>query len=90
MYIVIIVILVGIITYLEKKIQTNNTTEELAKVSNNYKEGYEKKEYLLTTTELKFYKLLKTITDNRQNSSICAPVEEYPASLHIPDENCPI
>ena len=63
MYIVIIVILVGIITYLEKKIQTNNTTEELAKVSNNYKKGYEKKEYLLTTTELKFYKLLKTITD---------------------------
>lgn len=62
MYIVIIIILVGIITYLEKKIQTNNTDEVIIK-SNNYKEDYEKKEYLLTQTELKFYKLLKTITD---------------------------
>lgn len=63
MYIVIIIILVGIITYLEKKIQTNNSTDELIIKSNNYKEDYEKKEYLLTPTELKFYKLLKTITD---------------------------
>ena len=62
MYIVII-ILVGIITYLEKKIQTNNSTDEVIIKSNNYKEDYEKKEYLLTPTELKFYKLLKTITD---------------------------
>lgn len=62
MYIIIIVILVGIITYLEKKIQTNNTDEVITK-NNNYKADYEKKEYLLTTTELKFYKLLKTITD---------------------------
>lgn len=63
MYIVIIIILVGIITYLEKKIQTNNSTDEVIIKSNNYKEDYEKKEYLLTPTELKFYKLLKTITD---------------------------
>ncbi len=63
MYIVIIIILVGIITYLEKKIQTNNSTNEVIIKSNNYKEDYEKKEYLLTPTELKFYKLLKTITD---------------------------
>lgn len=63
MYIVIIIILIGIITYLEKKIQTNNSTDEVIIKSNNYKEDYEKKEYLLTPTELKFYKLLKTITD---------------------------
>jgi len=63
MYIVIIIILVGIITYLEKKIQTNNSTDEVMIKNNNYKEDYEKKEYLLTPTELKFYKLLKTITD---------------------------
>ena len=63
MYIVIIIILVGIITYLEKKIQTNNSNDEIIIKSNNYKEDYEKKEYLLTPTELKFYKLLKTITD---------------------------
>lgn len=63
MYIVIIIILVSIITYLEKKIQTNNSTDEVIIKSNNYKEDYEKKEYLLTPTELKFYKLLKTITD---------------------------
>lgn len=63
MYIVIIIILVGIITYLEKKIQTNNSTDEVIIKSNNYKKDYEKKEYLLTPTELKFYKLLKTITD---------------------------
>lgn len=29
----------------------------------NYSKLYEKKEYLLTPTELKFYKLLKSITD---------------------------
>lgn len=63
MYIVIIIILVSIITYLEKKIQTNNFTDEVIIKSNNYKEDYKKKEYLLTPTELKFYKLLKTITD---------------------------
>ncbi len=63
MYIVIIIILVGIITYLEKKIQTNNSTDEVMIKNNNYKEDYEKKEYLLTPTELKFYKLLKKITD---------------------------
>lgn len=63
MYIVIIIILVGIITYLEKKIQINNSTDEVITNNTNYKADYEKKEYLLTPTELKFYKLLKTITD---------------------------
>lgn len=64
MYIIIIAILIFIITYLEKKIQTNNLNEKNSIEKNNYKEEYEKKEYLLTQTELKFYKLLKKITDD--------------------------
>lgn len=63
MYIIIIIVLIGVITYLEKKIQTNNPSAEETMKVNAYKKDFEKKEYLLTPTELKFYKLLKTITD---------------------------
>lgn len=63
MYIIIIIVLIGVITYLEKKIQTNNPSVEETMKANAYKEDFEKKEYLLTPTELKFYKLLKSITD---------------------------
>lgn len=62
MYMFIILILIIIITILEKKIQNNN--EEIKIDENkNYAEYYNKKDYLLTPTELKFYKLLKNITD---------------------------
>lgn len=63
MYIVIILILVMIITILEKKVQNLSNTNEKKEVNKNYSDNYRKKEYLLTTTELKFYKLLKSITD---------------------------
>lgn len=63
MYIIIIIVLIGVITYLEKKIQTNNPSAEETMKVNAYKKDFEKKEYLLTPTELKFYKLLKTITE---------------------------
>lgn len=62
MYIFIMLVLIAIITILEKKIQNNN--EEIKVDENkNYAEYYSKKDYLLTPTELKFYKLLKNITD---------------------------
>lgn len=42
----------------------------------NYSEKYVKKEYLLTPTELKFYKILKNITDEL-NLVICPQVAMY-------------
>ena len=42
----------------------------------DYKEKYRKKEYLLTKTELKFYKILKQITDNL-NLKVCPQVNLY-------------
>lgn len=42
----------------------------------NYNEKYIKKDYLLTQTELKFYKLLKQITDE-MNLVICPQVALY-------------
>ncbi len=42
----------------------------------NYNERYSKKEYLLTQTELKFYRLLKQITDEL-NLVICPQVTLY-------------
>ena len=66
-YIVIIVII--IILILEKFINKNE--------ENNYNNGdFSKKEYLLTSNELKFYKLLKTITD-KMNLTIFAQVSLY-------------
>lgn len=42
----------------------------------NYNEKYIKKDYLLTQTELKFYKLLKQITDE-MNLIVCPQVALY-------------
>ena len=42
----------------------------------NYNTKYVKRDYLLTQTELKFYKLLKTITDE-MNLTICPQVPLY-------------
>lgn len=69
MYIVIILILVAIITILEKKL---NEKEKIVKPEEiNYSEKYIKKDYLLTKEELKFYKLLKTIVQNMGYSLFC-------------------
>lgn len=58
-----ILIIVIIISILEKLINTNENSS-----ISNYNKSYEKKEYLLTQTELKFYKSLKTITDKLELS----------------------
>lgn len=70
MYIVIILILVGIITILEKKIQDNNKIEEIEN-NKSYADNYCKKDCLLTPAELKFYKLLKNITNKLGYSIFC-------------------
>lgn len=56
----VILIIVILILLLEKIV--NNESKDIAEEI-NYNKVYEKKEYLLTQTELKFYKLLKSITD---------------------------
>lgn len=42
----------------------------------NYNEKYEKKDYLLTKSELRFYKVLKRITDEK-HLTICPQVVLY-------------
>lgn len=76
LYLVLIVLI--IILVLEKIINIRNLQEK----NNNrnkdidYSEKYIKKEYLLTQTELKFYKILKNITDD-MNLVICPQVPLY-------------
>lgn len=71
MYIVIIVLLALVVAYLEKRL---NDLEN-GKINNNiqidYKDKFTKKEYLLTPTELKFYRILKQITDELGYSLFC-------------------
>ena len=56
--------------------KTKSNTKSDASKDINYNERYEKKEYLLTQTELKFYRLLKQITDEL-NLVICPQVTLY-------------
>lgn len=75
LYVVIILsIIVMILEYIitKKSIKTDDEVNE----NINYNEKYAKKEYLLTQTELKFYKLLKQITDEL-NLVICPQVTLY-------------
>ena len=66
MYFIIILILTIAIIILEKLI--DNKTENN---NNSYKEKYKKIEYLLTKSELKFYRILKQITDKLGYSLFC-------------------
>lgn len=72
MLVFIIVILAIVVIILEKKLkdiekmQNEDIQEEL-----NYKEKYYKKDYLLTQSELKFYKILKKITNDMGYSLFC-------------------
>lgn len=71
-YLVIILFIITVILeaiVAEKK--SNEVNENI-----NYNEKYTKKEYLLTQTELKFYRLLKQITDEL-NLIICPQVTLY-------------
>lgn len=73
----IVLILVIIILIAEKIIDKYNTQEkENTEEKINYNDKYIKKDYLLTPTELKFYKILKIITDEL-NLVICPQVPLY-------------
>lgn len=75
----LILILVILIMLLEKIAEKKNNSpipQEEIKTDINYKNKYIKKDYLLTQTELKFYKLLKQITDEL-NLIICPQVPLY-------------
>lgn len=72
MYLIIIIILVIIITVLEKKLDNvNKENEKVEKLLNNYSEKYEKVDYLLTKNELKFYRILKQVTNKLGYSIFC-------------------
>ena len=71
LYIVLIIVIILLI--IEKFLNINNENE----IKNiNYNEKFVKKEYLLTQTELKFYKILKQITDEL-NLTICPQIPLY-------------
>lgn len=77
MWFLVILYILTIILWpiIEKKI--NNVENIDHNLENtNYNEKYVKKDYLLTQTELKFYKLLKQITDEF-NLVICPQVALY-------------
>ena len=65
--IIVLIIIIIIDKALDNK-KVNTENEQIEKTVNNYKEKYKKSDYLLTPTELKFYKLLKTITDKMEYS----------------------
>lgn len=76
LYLGILLCIIGIVLdiYISNR---NNISENVNINSNvNYKDKYLKKEYLLTQTELKFYKLLKQITDEL-NLTVCPQVSLY-------------
>lgn len=70
MYLIIIIILVIVISIIEYIINNSENT------INNYNEKYKKNEYLLTKNELKFYRILKQIT-NKLNYSLFCQVSLY-------------
>lgn len=74
----LVLVMIIIIMILEKIIDNRNIspTPQDALKNINYNDKYVKKEYLLTQTELKFYKLLKPITDEL-NLIICPQVPLY-------------
>lgn len=78
-YIILILIIIIMILETIKKKQDNTSTlskEQETVINTNYNEKYIKKQYLLTQTELKFYKLLKNITDEL-DLIICPQVSLY-------------
>ena len=61
-YLLIIIIIILIIDkIIKRENQNNENINNNTKI--NYKDLYNKKEYLLTQQELKFFKLIKNITD---------------------------
>ena len=86
-YILIIIIIILIIEKIIDKKNNNNESEK--NVENiNYNTLYSKKDYLLTQQELKFYKLIKMISD-KNNLNIFSQVALYEivTSKNIKDFN---
>ncbi len=73
MYALVFVIIILLLDIIINKTNINRTE---FKENLNYKEIYEKKNYLLTQKELKFYKLLKSIT-NKYNLNLFTQVALY-------------
>lgn len=72
-----IILIIIIIILILKNIKLKNTMPPtLPNKEINYDTKYIKRDYLLTQTELKFYKLLKKITDE-MNLTICPQVPLY-------------
>lgn len=69
MYFIIILVLIIIITIFEKFLNEKN--EKVDNSVNNFNENYKKVDYLLTKNELKFYKILKQITNKLGYSLFC-------------------
>lgn len=73
---IILIIIIIILVFIDIKKQSDTSTILSEVESENYSNKYLKKDFLLTVTELKFYKLLKTITDEL-NLVICPQVPLY-------------
>ena len=74
----VLLFLIIILLLMKKFINKNNIQNQYNDKENNidYNKKYIKKEYLLTPTELKFYKILKSITDE-MNLVICPQIPLY-------------
>ena len=86
-YLLIFIIIILIIDkIIDRKNQNNQNINENTKI--NYKNLYNKKEYLLTQQELKFFKLIKNITE-KNNLNIFSQVALYEivTSKNIKDFN---
>lgn len=71
MLIPLVIILAVISAYLEIKLKEIETQQNTDNINIDYKEKYYRKNYLLTQNELKFYRLLKEITDSLGYSLFC-------------------
>lgn len=72
MYLIIILLFIILILLLENKLDKKNVNnKKIENLVNNYNEKYIKCEYLLTKTELKFYRILKQITNKLGYSLFC-------------------
>lgn len=69
MYIFLIVIIILLV--FDKIIDLYFNNYDISFLNNNYYKYFSKKEYLLTPTELKFYNLLKQITDKLNLNLFC-------------------
>lgn len=88
LYIIVIIILIVIIKILNKKINNMEINEKCENEIADYNKKYIKSEYLLTKNELKFYRILKQITDKLNYSLFCqVALYEIVKSINYKDFN---